>query len=132
LYITCGIYLLIPLLLWFVPWLRTKCYIFELTNERIRIKRGVLNREIDETELYRVRDTTVREPFFLRLFGLGTIIMETSDRSDPTLTIMAIRDPNGLRSKIRDKVEKMREAKGVRDVDFTPGGAAGDVLGGEA
>jgi uncharacterized membrane protein YdbT with pleckstrin-like domain len=120
------------LLLWFVPWLRTKCYIFELTNERIRIKRGVLNREIDETELYRVRDTTVREPFFLRLFGLGTIIMETSDRSDPTLTIMAIRDPNGLRSKIRDKVEKMREAKGVRDVDFTPGGAAGDVLGGEA
>ncbi|MDC1448359.1 hypothetical protein N8218_01765 [bacterium] len=40
-------------------WLQTRARIFEFTSERIRIYEGVLNQDIDEVELYRVKDTRI-------------------------------------------------------------------------
>ena len=71
--------------------------VFELTSQRLRLYTGVLNRRIDEIELYRVKDTAIEEPFWLRLFKLGTLIIETSDRSHPIVRIYAIDDVTGVR-----------------------------------
>ncbi|WP_413621503.1 PH domain-containing protein [Klebsiella quasipneumoniae] len=40
------------------------CIRYEITTERIRFYRGVLNRKMDETELYRVRDYSIRRPLY--------------------------------------------------------------------
>lgn len=80
--------------------------------------RGVLNKNLGELELYRVRDYKLDQPFFLRLFSLSNIVLETSDKSHPTVVIKAIPDGEELREQFRTNVEACRTRKGVREVDI--------------
>lgn len=95
-----------------------KMRVYELTSQRLRLYTGVLNRRIDEIELYRVKDTVVEQPFWMRLFGLGTLVLQTSDRSHPSVKIPAIGDVLEVRELVRTHVEQLRDRKRVREVDF--------------
>src|SRR5437588_5919233 len=57
----------IPLSVIIGKWLRNRCRRYEVTTERIHLRQGVLARKTDDLELYRVKDYTLDEPFFLRL-----------------------------------------------------------------
>ncbi|MCF6313266.1 MAG: PH domain-containing protein [Verrucomicrobiales bacterium] len=103
-------------------WLVVKSRVYELTTQRLRLYEGVFNRKIDEIELYRVKDTNIEQPFFLRMFGLGILNLETSDRSHPSVAIEAISDVATVREHVRKHVEKLRDQKRVREVDFEGGG----------
>ncbi|MSU36030.1 MAG: PH domain-containing protein [Pedosphaera sp.] len=87
---------------------------YELTTERIRVRRGIFTKRTDELELYRVKDATIVEPFFYRLFGVGNIQITTTDASTPTLVLSAVRGAAGLRESLRHSVEACRKKKGVR------------------
>ncbi|MEN8784609.1 MAG: PH domain-containing protein [Akkermansiaceae bacterium] len=99
-------------------WLGTKLMVFEVTSERMRVYEGILNQEINEVELYRVKDTCLEKPFWLRIFGLSNIVLQTSDRSLPEVNIRAVRDGAEIREKLRKQVETLRDKKRVREVDF--------------
>ena len=105
--------LLIPIIIY----LKTRFTVYELTNQRIKLKTGILNQEIDECELYRVRDYKVVKPFFQRIFGLGKIELVTSDRSNSNINLNGIKDPENLYNLIRDNVEKTRRKTGTRELD---------------
>ena len=110
-------WLVIPLFILLWQWLVIRTTVYELTSERLKLRRGVLNKHLDEVELYRVRDYKLEQPFFLRLFGLGNIVMQTSDRSHPSVRLRAIRDGEQLYERIRAAVEESRARKGVRELD---------------
>jgi membrane protein YdbS with pleckstrin-like domain len=101
-----------------VRWLKTRARIYEVTSERIKIREGVFSRTTEEIELYRVRDYKLLQPFWLRLFGLGNIVVSTTDNANPTVVIEAIRDPSGHREEIRKHVERCRDRKRVRITEF--------------
>ena len=105
--------LFIPLIIY----LKTRFTFYEVTNQRIKLKTGILNQEIDECELYRVRDYKVVKPFFQRIFGLGKIELVTSDRSNSNINLNGIKDPENLYNLIRDNVEKIRRKTGTREID---------------
>ena len=109
---------IIPLTASFLKFLKVKCMKYELTNERLKIISGILNRSTEEIELYRIKDTSFEEPFIYRIFGLGNIELMTSDRSLPELTILALPKGKEFREKLRDLVESIRTKKNVREVDF--------------
>lgn len=90
-------------------------YIF--TAERMKISTGVLNKSFEEIEYYRIRDYSVEQPFFYRMFGCGNIILHTSDRTHPNVFLEAIKDSEELKDFIRNMVEKSRTTKGVREID---------------
>ena len=69
-------------------------------------------------ELYRVKDTRLEKPFWLRIFGLSNIVLQTSDRSLPEVNIRAVRNGIEIREKLRKQVESLRDKKRVREVDF--------------
>lgn len=119
LFVVCALlfWLVVPLLVAFWFWLVLRMTSYELTTERFRIRYGVLNRKMDELELYRVRDYKLDQPFWLRLFGLGNIHLRTSDLTTPSITIRAIPDSEALREQIRTHVEACRVKKGVREFD---------------
>ena len=124
--------LIIPLI-WIVwRYLMVRTQTFEMTNERLRISKGVINQEIDEVELYRVKDILLVRKWWMRMTGLGTIRLETSDRSLPHIEIHAIHDSMELRESLRKKVEAMRDKKRVREMDFdetaAEGGGSEDIL----
>lgn len=110
----------IPLtLIFFVcTYLVTKYNKYELTTHRLLTHKGVFSKTTDELELYRVLDTRCEQPFILRLFGFGNVILITSDKTSPTLTIKAVKDATGLRETIRHLVEERRNSKRVREVEI--------------
>ena len=110
-------WLVIPLFILLWQWLVIRTTVYELTSERLKLRRGVLNKHLDEVELYRVRDYQLEQPFLLRLFGLGNILLRTSDRSHPNVRLRAIRDGEQLYERIRSAVEECRSRKGVRELD---------------
>ncbi len=118
--------LLIPVVWGGWRYLTVRCRIYELTSQRLRKYEGVLNQTIDELELYRVKDFTMERPFWYRMFGLSNLILQTSDRSHPELTIKAVRDGKNLREITRRQVEYWRDKKRVREVDFD--GAGGESM----
>ena len=120
-HLLCWIFapLVFPLFLSLARYLQTRFTRFEITSERIRVTTGVLSRRMEELELYRVKDTSVSEPFLLRvLFHQGHLVLRTSDASNPVLVIPAVAGVQQLREELRGCVEKIRGAKGVREVDF--------------
>ncbi len=105
--------LFVPIIIYF----KTRFTVYEVTDQRIKLKTGILSQEIDECELYRVRDYKVVKPFFQRIFGIGRIELVTSDRSNSSINLNGIKDPENLYNLIRDNVEKIRRKTGTRELD---------------
>jgi len=97
--------------------LEVRFHRYDVTSQRLRIRRGVLSRLTQEVELYRVKDLTLAEPFLYRLMGLSSIHLHTSDRSHPLVMIRAVRNGDGLREQLRACVEQQRKLHGVRELD---------------
>lgn len=110
---TCGIALI------YAAWryLDVKNQRFELTTQRLTSHSGIFSKKIDEIELYRVKDTGLIEPFLLRLFGLGNVVLISSDSTNPFKTIPAVSGAKDLREKIRTLVEERRDQKRVRTLE---------------
>jgi uncharacterized membrane protein YdbT with pleckstrin-like domain len=113
--------LIIPVIWAGWKYLTVKCRVYELSTQRLRLYEGVINRQIDEIELYRVKDTNIEQPFWFRMFGLGVLNLKTSDRSHADVAIEAISDIEKVRELVRKHVEELRDQKRVREVDFEGG-----------
>lgn len=101
-----------------IAYLKTRFTSYEMDSERFRIKKGILNQNIEETELYRIKDYSIFKPFFLRIFGLGHLVLTTSDKNNKYVRILAIKEVEKLKDMIRNQVEKRRKATGTKEVDF--------------
>jgi uncharacterized membrane protein YdbT with pleckstrin-like domain len=112
---------------WIVKMIVTRFDNYELTNERLKHSSGVFSRNVDVLELYRVKDMKQELPFHFRIFGLGRIILETSDRSTPRVVINAIHRSTDVADLIRRNVESQRDKKRVREVDFEDDEEDGEV-----
>ena len=91
---------------------------YELNSERLIIKKGILSQNIEETELYRIKDYSIFKPFFLRIFGLGNLVLTSSDKNNKYISLLAIKDVEKIKDLIRGHVEKSRKRTGTKEVDF--------------
>jgi uncharacterized membrane protein YdbT with pleckstrin-like domain len=114
LFALAGLFLILPLWKWLVVYSTE----LTLTSERLKVRSGVFSRRTSELELYRVKDTSLDEPFILRLVSLGNIEIVSSDRTHPRYLIAAVKHPERLREQIRQSVERLRATKGVRELDM--------------
>lgn len=110
--------LVVPLVMIAWKWLVIANTQYELTTQRLRTRTGVLNKHFDELELYRVRDYKLEQPFLQRLFSLSTVVLTTSDKSNPLLVLKAIPRGDVLREQMRTHVEDARMRRGVREIDM--------------
>jgi len=119
--------LLIPIPIAIYQYLKVRCTKFTMTEQRLRIETGILNKKYDDLELYRVKDTSLKRPFVQRLVGLGDVCLVTSDATHPHVDLKAIANPMEVHDVIRNQVEKMRRDRGVRELDVADmnEGAAG-------
>lgn len=114
--------LLLPLIGMLARYIITRSTVYELTTQRLRKTSGVFSKQLDELELYRVKDSTLEQPFVLRLFGLGNVMIVSSDATMPEVRINGIADAFDVREKLRVAVEGERDRKRVREVDFADDG----------
>jgi len=89
---------------------------YELFKDCLIVKEGVFSNRINFLELYRVKDYSVYQSFFMKLFSMMSIQLITSDKSTPILNINGI-PKSEVFNLIREYVEKQRIIKGVREFD---------------
>ena len=120
LFVLCGLFcwLIVPIFIALARYLQTKCKVYELTTERLKISEGVFTKITDTLELYRVKDIETRQPFWYRMFGVENVQLNTSDASTPFIFIEAVSVKVGLADKIRNQVEIIRQQKRVREIDI--------------
>jgi uncharacterized membrane protein YdbT with pleckstrin-like domain len=116
-----AVALVVPIGMWMARWWITRTTLYELTTQRLKVTRGILNRRLDELELFRVKDYVMDQPLFLRLVGLGNITLVTSDATTHSIVLRAIADVQAVRETLRTAVQFERDRKRVREIDV--GGA---------
>lgn len=115
-YLSCLIVVTIPWAIWRYLLVKTSAY--TLTSQRLRFERGVFSKTLDEVELYRVKDTQLHQTFMDRMLGIGTIEILSSDETNPRLYIPKIPQAATVREQLRQGVERLRLARGVRELDL--------------
>jgi membrane protein YdbS with pleckstrin-like domain len=100
-----------------VAYLHLHAIEYVVTTQRVRVVSGIFSKDIQEIELFRVKDTMAHQSFFLRLFGLGTITILSGDEHHPRIVLSGVPHAVELREKLRQEVMTLRQRFGVREVD---------------
>lgn len=87
--------------------------VYSFDPERFYLKSGFLNQREDEVRLYRVQDLTVTRSLSQRIFGLGTILVSSSDKTLGDFEIKNIRHVMDVKEQLSGLVETQRDKKRV-------------------
>jgi membrane protein YdbS with pleckstrin-like domain len=98
-------------------WFHLRMIEYIITTQRVRVISGLFSKEVQEIELFRVKDTSARQAFLQRLFGLGTITVLSGDEKQPRLVLDGVPHPIEMRERLRQEVLTLRQRFGVREVD---------------
>ena len=91
---------------------------YSMTEERLFIEQGFLNKKEDEVRLYRIMDVSLSRSFGQRMFGVGTIHCCSADKSMKDFDILSIKHPKEIKEQLSELVEKQRDAKRVTNREF--------------
>ncbi len=75
---------------------RLKMTRYEVSPDRIEWSRGILDRRIDNLDMFRVIDLKMRRSVFDCIFGIGTVGLITTDKSDPEFEFEKVHRPREL------------------------------------
>lgn len=99
---------------------------YRMSEDRLFFETGLLNTRGEEILLYRIRDISVTISFWQRLAGVGTVTVESSDKSAPSLAMRNIKHPKEVKELIHKQVEKAKIAYRMRYTEMlgevSPGG----------
>ena len=87
---------------------------YALSEDRLYITVGAINIKYDEILLYRVRDISVRRSLWQRLTKLGTVTVNTSDKSTPVVVLKNIKLPLVVKELIHENAEEMKIKRRIR------------------
>jgi uncharacterized membrane protein YdbT with pleckstrin-like domain len=83
---------------------------YRLTTHRLFREVGILFRQLNEVELVRVDDVSVRQNLLQRIFNVGTItVIAPTDATEPRLELEGVENPIEVKEEIRRWVRKRRE-----------------------
>jgi membrane protein YdbS with pleckstrin-like domain len=63
---------------------RLKMTFYHITADQIEWSRGIFDRKVDNLDMFRVIDLKLRRSLLDCLFGIGTVELITTDKTDPT------------------------------------------------
>jgi uncharacterized membrane protein YdbT with pleckstrin-like domain len=101
-------------------WLEVMGSLYQITPERLIVKRGIVMKSIDEVELYRIKDIRMDFSLLNQWAGIGTICMVSSDETTRTgeLVLRNVPKAQARREELRRLVDAARKARGVREMDM--------------
>lgn len=110
----------IGLVIILVKWLGNLATTYEVTAERLIIRRGIFNKSIDEIELYRVKDIRIDFSLINQWADIGTISILSSDETtgDVPLVIRHVDAARRRREELRALVDAARQKRRVREIDM--------------
>ena len=87
---------------------------YSLSEDRLFLETGLLSTRCEEILLYLVRDLSMKISLGQRIFGVGTVTVQSSDKSCPVLELRNIKHPRETKEIIHQAVEQMKLQRRMR------------------
>ena len=100
---------------------------YELTEERLMLRKGFFKTETEEILIYRIMDIRLVRTLGQKIFGVGTVTLISTDKTTPTFALKNIKHADDVRLFISKLIEKQRVAKGISRNEFLGTGSHGDI-----
>lgn len=100
---------------------------YSMSEDRLFVETGLFNLEQNEVRLYRILDLQLKRSFGQRIFGVGSIIVSSSDKSLGTFEIRNIKHSANVKEMLSVQVEQQREAKRVVGREYMGSGVDVDI-----
>ena len=110
--------LAVLIVLW--KWIQNMSAKFEITPERLIVRKGIIFKSIDEIELYRIKDVRMDFSLLNQWAGIGNICLASSDETTRVgdLVMPTIENASARREELRRLVDAARQRRGVREIDM--------------
>ncbi|WP_435022089.1 PH domain-containing protein [Tundrisphaera sp. TA3] len=90
-------------------------HFYRLTTRRLFVSSGIVQRRREMLELLRIKDVTMRQnSLFERWFGLGTVIVVSTEKGAPTFYLLGVRDPKVVLDRIWHHARSERDIRSVK------------------
>lgn len=102
---------------------------YTINDEIITMNSGLIRRVENDCYLYKVVDVRLEASLLERLFGLGTVHCFSSDKTDPDLRLMHIKNAKTIKDFILKQSEQerlKRKTLNTQSLDGVPGIGLGD------
>ncbi|CAJ0781530.1 PH domain-containing protein [Ralstonia chuxiongensis] len=97
--------------------LRIACTRVLVDGQRIRVSAGILQREVTSLELFRIQNVWSVVRWWQRPFGVGDLLIETSDPRHPSWRLSGLPGAEQLRDALNEAAVALRISRGVREVN---------------
>lgn len=96
---------------------------FTITDQRLRIQRGIVSRRVQQTRIDRVQNVNTRQGVIDRMLRVGAVDFDTAGTDDSDFTFNGVDDPQGVAAAV-DRAQRLAaEARGG-------GTGGGEIAGG--
>jgi len=86
---------------------------YRLTSQRLLHEAGLLWRTVDRIELIDIDDVTYKQGPVERLFGVGAVLISSSDKTSPELLLPGIENVREVADLIDDARRRERRSRGL-------------------
>ena len=93
-----------------------RAFSWEISDVKICRRHGILTRQTDYIELYRVVDYRESQTFLQRLFGVKTVVIISTDKSDPSMLICGVPAKADLVTHTRNLVEQNKKENHIYEI----------------
>lgn len=87
---------------------------YSLSEDRLFVDKGLIKLESEEILLYRIRDLKFTQTLGQRIFGVGSVTIQSSDKTTPVLVIENVKNAFDVKELIHENVEKMKLTRKMR------------------
>jgi uncharacterized membrane protein YdbT with pleckstrin-like domain len=79
-----------------IGYLRRMATHYVVTTQRLRIRRGILSKRVQQTHIDRVQNVNTHQTLLARILRIGTVDFDTAGTDDSDFTFQGIADPAGV------------------------------------
>ena len=86
---------------------------YSVSKDRLFRQKGFFNIKFEEILLYRISDISLKMNLWQRIFGVGTVLVHSSDKTTPHFELVNVRHPIDVKELLHSQVEEMKLARRV-------------------
>jgi membrane protein YdbS with pleckstrin-like domain len=108
---------IVAILYWLFKWLNWKSTVYRITNDRIEFEHGIFSKSVRNLDLWRIQDVDFNQSFIQRVFCLGRVHIETSDKDIPIIDVGPIKGARDLYNNLKKAELDADRRRGVVHIE---------------
>jgi uncharacterized membrane protein YdbT with pleckstrin-like domain len=99
--------------------LKRMATVYTITNQRLRIKRGLLAKSVQQTRIDRVQNVNTKQTVMERILRVGTVDFDTAGTDDSDFTFAGVSSPSRVVEAV-DRAQHAADAAGEPPASLPP------------